>query len=70
MRKPSTNTVANYTITVPNTSVVIEALTGNTMYRFDVIAISMFNGIRLNSNVTSTSFATPTGSELYIRLTR
>lgn len=63
LRDPSANTVTNFTVPTPTTSLMVEALTGNTMYTFDVMAVSMFNGKQLNSNITSTSVTTPTGSE-------
>ena len=64
LRNPSVNTDTNFTVPAPNTSLVVEALTGNTMYRFSVIAVTVFNGEQLNSNATSTTVTTHTGSKL------
>ena len=64
LRDPSANTASNFTVSAPRTSIVVEALTGNTMYTFDVVAVTVFNGKLLNSNVTSTSVTTQTGSKL------
>lgn len=58
--------VKNFTVHAPNTSLLVEVLIGNTQYTFDVTAITVFNGNRLDSNVTSVSITTPTGSEFSI----
>ena len=63
MRDNSTETVTNFIVTAPDTSLMVEALTGNTVYNFDVVAISVFIGEQLISNVTSTKVTTPTGGE-------
>ena len=63
LRDPSAKTAMNFTVPSPTTSLMVEGLTGNTMYRFNVIAVSMFNGEQLYSNVTSTQVTTPSGSE-------
>ena len=68
LRNPPANTANNFTVPTPRTSLIIEALTGNTLYMFDVIAVTMFNGKLLNSNVTSTSVTTQTGSKFYLIL--
>jgi len=61
----STDTVTNFTVPVPSTSLVVQTLTGNNEYAFNVTAVSMFRDMQLYSNVTSVSVATPTGSEFY-----
>ena len=63
MRDNSAKTVTNFTVTAPDTSLMVEALTGNTLYNFDVVVISVFIGEQLISNVTSTHVITPTGGE-------
>ena len=66
LRNPSGNTDKNFTVSAPSTSLVLEALTGNTMYSVNVIAVTVFNGELLNSNVTSTTVTTQTGSKLIL----
>ena len=63
LNNPSTNTATNYTVSAPSTSLVVEALTGNTMYSFNVVAVTVFSREVLNSNVTSTTATTETGSK-------
>ena len=68
LRDPSAKTATNFTVPSPDTSLMVGALTGNTMYNFDVIAVTVFNGEQLYSNVTSTQVTTQTGRE-YNKLT-
>ena len=70
LRNPVANTTINFIVDAPNTSLVVQALTGDTMYSFDVVAITMFNGEYLNSNVTSRTITTQTGSKLTFLLVK
>lgn len=63
LRDPSAKTATNITMLSPDTSLMVGALAGNTMYSIDVTAITEFNGEQLYSNITSAQVTTPTGRE-------
>ena len=64
LRNHVADATRNFTsLLAPNTSLVVEALTRNTLYSFDVVAITVFKGEVLNSNVTSITITTQPGSK-------